>query len=75
MSNNTEIQKAAGLAFRVMVLTLVVGLFSALLIRALSTPIVQKDAITKECVKVLPQGSCDNLPDTYSTEWVKGKQS
>jgi len=75
MGNKTDIQKAAGLAFIVMVLILVIGLFSALLIRALNTPVVQKDAITQECVKVLPQGSCSNLPDTYSTEWVRGKQS
>jgi len=37
---------------------------------SMDLPIVQKDQITKECVKVIGAGSCENLPDRYVEEFV-----
>jgi len=37
----------------------------------LSLPTVQVSNSTGECVRVLPEGSCDNLPPKYVREWVK----
>lgn len=34
-------------------------------------PTVQVSQTTGECVRVLPEGSCDNLPDKYVREVVK----
>jgi len=34
-------------------------------------PIVQVSHSTGECVRVLPEGSCDNLPPKYAREVVK----
>ena len=36
-----------------------------------SLPTVQVSHSTGECVRVLPEGSCDNLPSKYVQEWVK----
>jgi len=36
-----------------------------------SLPTVQISNSTGECVRVLPEGSCDNLPPKYVQEWVK----
>lgn len=34
-------------------------------------PTVQVSHSTGECVRVLPEGSCDNLPNKYAREVVK----
>lgn len=34
-------------------------------------PTVQVSNSTGECVRVLPEGSCDNLPSKYAREVVK----
>lgn len=36
-----------------------------------NTPTVQVSWETKQCVRVLPAGSCDRLPNRYEREWVK----
>ena len=36
-----------------------------------SLPTVQISNSTGECVRVLPEGSCDSLPSKYVQEWVK----
>ena len=36
-----------------------------------SLPTVQVSHSTGECVRVLPEGSCDNLPAKYAREVVK----
>lgn len=38
---------------------------------AFNLPVVQISHASKECVQVIPEGSCDNLPLRYSIEWVK----
>ncbi|OFV49717.1 hypothetical protein HMPREF3179_03660 [Oligella sp. HMSC09E12] len=42
-----------------------------LMITYLETPIVQISYATKECVKVLPEGDCSELPRKFLIEWVK----
>ena len=37
----------------------------------LDTPVVQVSHGTGECVQVLPQGDCKELPKKYIKEWVK----
>lgn len=36
-----------------------------------SLPTVQVSHSTGECVRVLPEGNCDNLPSKYAREVVK----
>ena len=48
---------------------IVAMLFVWMIVTALSTPIVVLSHATKECVEVIPEGSCDDLPNKYSIEW------
>ena len=34
-------------------------------------PIVLVSNSSGECVAVIPEGSCDEMPDFYSREWVQ----
>lgn len=57
--------------------TLIIGLSTALFLIGLMIfvvkplPVVQISYQTKECIQVLPQGSCDELPSKYEREWVR----
>ena len=48
---------------------IVACLFVWMVVTAFSTPIVVKSNASGECVEVIPEGSCDDLPTKYSTEW------
>lgn len=37
----------------------------------ITTPVVQVSHSSGECVRVLPQGDCDNLPKRYYEEIVR----
>lgn len=54
----------------------VIGLFLTaaifgFLYYSLGIPVVQFSNSTQECVRVLPVGSCDQLPKKYNLEWVR----
>jgi len=48
---------------------IVVMLFVWMIVTAFSLPIVVMSNASGECVEVIPEGSCDDLPTKYSTEW------
>ncbi len=46
-------------------------ILSVAAMHAISLPIVQVSHSTGECVQVIGKGSCDELPEKYTKEWVK----
>lgn len=54
-------------ALTIVVLALVIGA----VYYSIRLPVMQVSHSTGKCVKVLPEGSCDNPPKKYIQEWVK----
>jgi len=47
------------------------SLYAIIATASIEIPDVYTSWTTKQCVKVVPSGSCDNLPEKFDVVWVR----